>query len=84
MIRALSFFMALVLVAGLVATGLAADMVTPKYVEETASSGVDTAYMGEWQYMVGGGAAAEPRDEVELAHPVVVPRAAAACPTLRA
>ena len=57
MIRALSFFMALVLVAGLVATGLAADMVTPKYVEETASSGVDTAYMGEWQYMVGGGVA---------------------------
>lgn len=30
----------------------------PSFVDETAGSGIDTAYAGEWQYMVGGGAAA--------------------------
>ena len=29
----------------------------PRFVEETKSSGIDSAYMGEWQYMVGGGVA---------------------------
>ena len=29
----------------------------PKFAEETAPSGVDSVYAGEWQYMVGGGAA---------------------------
>ena len=57
MIRTLAFIAALVLATGLAVASYAADMVTPKYVEETASSGVDTAYMGEWQYMVGGGVA---------------------------
>lgn len=28
----------------------------PSFVEETASSGVDSSYMGEWEYMTGGGA----------------------------
>ncbi|WP_274426428.1 CRTAC1 family protein [Chelativorans sp. YIM 93263] len=31
--------------------------VVPKFVEETESAGLDSAYTGEWEYMVGGGAA---------------------------
>jgi enediyne biosynthesis protein E4 len=31
--------------------------VAPTFVEETASSGISSVYKGEWQYMVGGGAA---------------------------
>lgn len=44
-------------------TGLAAahaqepSPVIPRYVEETASAGIDSVYHGEWEYMVGGGAA---------------------------
>lgn len=38
--------------------GLAADgPVVPAFIEETKSSGIDSVYTGEWQYMVGGGAA---------------------------
>ncbi|WP_421692822.1 CRTAC1 family protein [Aestuariivirga sp.] len=29
----------------------------PHFTEETASSGIDSVYSGEWQYMVGGGTA---------------------------
>jgi hypothetical protein len=29
----------------------------PSFVEETASAGIDSVYKGEWEYMVGGGAA---------------------------
>ena len=29
----------------------------PSFVEETTSAGVDSAYMGEWEYMAGGGVA---------------------------
>ena len=29
----------------------------PEFTEETATSGITTAYMGDWQYVVGGGAA---------------------------
>lgn len=29
----------------------------PTFVEETATSGITTAYQGDWQYVVGGGAA---------------------------
>ena len=29
----------------------------PSFVEETASAGIDSVYAGEWEYMVGGGAA---------------------------
>ena len=32
--------------------------VVPAFVEETKVSGIDSVYTGEWQYMVGGGAAA--------------------------
>jgi hypothetical protein len=32
--------------------------VAPAFVEETKGSGIDSVYTGEWQYMVGGGAAA--------------------------
>ncbi len=29
----------------------------PRFIDETATSGIDSVYSGEWQYMVGGGAA---------------------------
>lgn len=31
---------------------------TPKFVEETDAAGIDSTYSGEWEYIVGGGAAA--------------------------
>ena len=34
------------------------DPLPPHFTEEAASSGLDASYAGEWQYMVGGGAAA--------------------------
>ena len=39
------------------ASSTLAAPVTPRFVEETAQSGIDSVYAGEWQYMVGGGAA---------------------------
>jgi hypothetical protein len=51
----------LILAALLASVGpaLAADApVVPAFVEETKSSGIGSTYTGEWQYMVGGGAAA--------------------------
>jgi len=42
------------------ATGAFAEersAVVPSFVEETASAGIDSVYAGEWEYMVGGGAA---------------------------
>jgi hypothetical protein len=31
--------------------------VVPRFIDETATAGIDSVYAGEWQYMVGGGAA---------------------------
>jgi enediyne biosynthesis protein E4 len=31
--------------------------IVPSFVEETQSAGIDSVYTGQWQYMVGGGAA---------------------------
>lgn len=39
------------------ASAQAADTTIPKFAEETKSSGLNSIYKGEWQYMVGGGAA---------------------------
>lgn len=36
----------------------AADPDVPRFIEETATAGVDSVYDGEWEYMVGGGVAA--------------------------
>jgi enediyne biosynthesis protein E4 len=33
------------------------DIVVPKFAEETQSAGIDSVYAGDWEYMVGGGAA---------------------------
>lgn len=49
------------LAAALVAVAqpaLAQDATVPSYVDETATSGISTAYDGDWFYMVGGGVAA--------------------------
>jgi hypothetical protein len=37
---------------------IASDISIPKFTEETASSGIDNVYLGEWEYMAGGGVAA--------------------------
>ena len=47
----------MVLLTLLASPALAEDPALPTYVEETATSGITTAYTGDWQYMVGGGAA---------------------------
>ncbi|MDM7930446.1 CRTAC1 family protein [Tabrizicola sp.] len=49
MIRALVFLA--------MAGPLAAEPVVPVFADETASSGIDTIYEGDWEYMVGGGVA---------------------------
>lgn len=35
----------------------AADLVVPHLADESATAGIDHAYLGEWDYMVGGGVA---------------------------
>ena len=47
---------ALVLVSLALLSGTAAAQ-SPRFVEETESSGLTSTYAGDWQYMVGGGAA---------------------------
>ena len=47
----------LALVALLPAAAWADDPVVPLYIEETAASGIDHTYRGEWEFIVGGGAA---------------------------
>ena len=50
---------AVAVVAFLAGPAVAADMPpVPSFTEETASAGIDSTYTGEWEYMVGGGAAA--------------------------
>ncbi|HVG47600.1 MAG TPA: CRTAC1 family protein [Rubellimicrobium sp.] len=45
--------------AGLLATAAQAEEpLVPRFVEETAASGVVSRYDGDWEYMVGGGVAA--------------------------
>jgi hypothetical protein len=39
------------------AAPVCAEPVIPTFTEETASAGIDTVFDGEWEYMVGGGAA---------------------------
>src|SRR5271166_6881250 len=57
--RPAALLAALALVASRVGPAAAADdPLPPHFIEETASSGLDASYVGEWQYMVGGGAAA--------------------------
>ena len=53
----MSMFHKLAAALMLSATGVAAqDMPpVPTYIEETATSGIDSVYSGDWQYMVGGG-----------------------------
>jgi hypothetical protein len=48
--RALLLTLALAAPAG-------AETVVPAFAEETASAGIDTVFDGDWEYMVGGGAA---------------------------
>lgn len=45
---------------GLAGPGLAEESIVPipRFAEETAASGVNSVYAGDWQYMVGGGASA--------------------------
>ncbi|WP_196258709.1 CRTAC1 family protein [Pelagibacterium limicola] len=43
--------------AGYVSTAWAQDPVVPRYEEVTAKAGISHVFEGEWEYMVGGGAA---------------------------
>ena len=49
------------LVSGVATASVAGDAVTeplvPSFAEETASAGIDSTYAGDWDYIVGGGAA---------------------------
>lgn len=51
--------LALALAIGFAASAARADdaPTVPRFVEETAISGVDSVYSGDWEYMVGGGVA---------------------------
>ena len=49
------FLAALLALAPMVAA--AQDPAVPIFTEQSAASGLTTAYLGDWQYMVGGGAA---------------------------
>jgi hypothetical protein len=42
----------------LAAPAYAAEVPVPVFADETKSAGIDSVYAGDWQYMVGGGAAA--------------------------
>ena len=42
----------------LASPALADDLVVPKYLDETAASGITSVYKGEWEFMAGGGVAA--------------------------
>lgn len=46
-----------VLAVPVLVTQVLAEPVIPGFSEETATSGIDTVYQGEWEYMVGGGVA---------------------------
>ncbi len=48
--------MRLALFTLILATPALADPVIPTFTDETATSGVTTAYQGDWEFMVGGGA----------------------------
>jgi hypothetical protein len=50
----LALIAALGLAAPVAAQG---DVVVPNFVDETASSGIDSVFAGDWEYMVGGGVA---------------------------
>jgi opacity protein-like surface antigen len=55
--KKLAFTFAVVVLSG---PAFAADpnIPVPKFADETKSSGINSVYAGDWQYMVGGGAAA--------------------------
>ena len=46
-----------VLVVSLQAEAAEPTIVVPGFAEETATAGIDSVYAGEWEFMVGGGAA---------------------------
>ncbi len=52
--RTVSILMVLLLSS---ASAFAAGPAVPKFADETRTSGIDSVYAGDWQYMVGGGAA---------------------------
>ncbi len=57
--RALFQTLTTALIVGLTLTGTAAgEPSMPRFAEETASAGINSVYTGEWEFIVGGGAAA--------------------------
>lgn len=50
--------MRLFLLALLATPAFGGDVVVPRYIDETAPSGITSVYAGEWEFMTGGGVAA--------------------------
>lgn len=50
--------LAAVLGIAFAAPSFAADVAGPRFADETATAGLDSVHRGEWEHMVGGGAAA--------------------------
>ncbi len=50
--------MRLILLAVLAGPAFADDVVIPKFIDETETSGITSAYKGDWEFMTGGGVAA--------------------------
>jgi enediyne biosynthesis protein E4 len=55
--RRIAFTLALFAGAAPFTAQAGADVVPPHFEEQTAKSGISSVYAGDWQYMVGGGAA---------------------------
>ena len=58
MLRPLALLVAFVALMAPAGARAADDPLPPHFTEETATAGVNAVYSGDWQYMVGGGAAA--------------------------
>ena len=56
--RAVTLCIALAALGSAPSAGAQNTVAIPSFIEETSSAGIDSAYMGEWEYMAGGGASA--------------------------
>ncbi len=55
--RAVTLCIALAALGSAPSAGAQNTVAIPSFIEETSSAGIDSAYMGEWEYMAGGGIA---------------------------
>ena len=55
--RVVTLCIALAALGSAPSAGAQNTVAIPSFIEETSSAGIDSAYMGEWEYMAGGGIA---------------------------